>query len=196
MPRIVNLPPLTEAAADADTLAMHNASVGDTEKITLSQLGTYIKTFLQAVTAWISPAMWTNPYKWSVYRAAAANTGNGAAAKITFDTEIFDTNNNFASGTYTVPVSGFYHVTGRFSVSASHTRIIIMAYVNGGSRHNGGDIHSAAIANGGVNISVLMQLVAGDTVEIWAYGNATLALEVGVGATANTYMQGYLVTPT
>lgn len=135
-----------------------------------------------------------NPYKFSVYRAAAANTGNNAAAKITFDTETFDTNNNFGSGTFTAPVNGFYHFNARFSVATSHTRIIIMLYVNGGNRNNGGDIHSAAITNGGVNISVMTQLAAGDTVEIYAYGNATLALEVGVGATANTYFNGYLVS--
>lgn len=42
MPRIVALPPVTEALSASDTLAMHNASSGDTEKVTVEQVRSHI----------------------------------------------------------------------------------------------------------------------------------------------------------
>lgn len=137
----------------------------------------------------------SNPYKFSVYRNSAADTGNAAFAKITFDTEIYDTNSNFATGTYTAPVAGFYQFNARVSVAESHTRLIIALYKNGAEVVRGGDVEIAAITNGSVSLNTIEQSAANDTWEIYAYGSAALTLEVG-NAPRSTYFSGFLVSRT
>lgn len=130
-----------------------------------------------------------NPYKFSTYRAAAANTGNAAFAVIAFDTEEYDTNNNCAAGVYTAPVTGFYQFQARASQSAG-TRFICSFFKNGAEFKRGIDLPSA---QGGA-MTADMSLAAGDTVDVRAFGNAANALEVDAGASC--YFQGRLVSHT
>ena len=132
----------------------------------------------------------SNPYKFSVHRNAAANTGNGVFVKIDFDTEAFDTNNNFASGTYTAPVSGFYQFNARASCAVT-TQFLLAIYVNGSVVKRGTHV----LGNGtvGCDLSVLLQLSATNTVEIHSLGNGG-ALEVATGV--NVWFTGHLVSRT
>lgn len=140
-------------------------------------------------------AGFSNPYKFLVYRNAAANSGNGAFAKITFDTELYDSNNNFATGTYTAPVAGFYQFNGRASVSASHTRLIISLYKNGADYARLADHGTSAITNDSVQGGITVQSAASDTWEIYCFGNATTALVVGASP-IETWFSGFLVSKT
>lgn len=158
----------------------NSASVALTNKIITSNTNS-----VSAVTL-------TNPYKFLVYRNAATNTGNGAFAKITWDTEIFDTNGNFASGTYTIPVAGFYHFYARFQ--ATSTRVIISLFKNGGELHRGTDHTDGSSLNAGVILSVMDQFAANDTVEVFAFGATAVAIDV-TGSSTN-YFGGYLVSTT
>lgn len=137
----------------------------------------------------------SNPYKFSVYRNSAW-TVQTTATKISFDTEEFDTNNNFATGTYTVPVAGFYQFNAAFNttVMGGQTAIIYL-YKNGASVRQGqaywgdtGDGETQLV------LSTLIQLAASDTVEVWqSLGAATRT--GGTGAT-KTYFNGFLVSLT
>lgn len=135
-----------------------------------------------------SAAALTNPYKFSAYRNAAANTGNAAFAQVVFDTELFDTGGNFASGTFTAPVAGFYHFDSGLNVTTGTTNIIAI-YKNGAELHRG---VQAGIT--GIQVSALVQLAINDTVDIRAYGNAANALFVG--SSPFCYFSGYLVSIT
>jgi len=56
----------------------------------------------------------------SAFRSATVTnqTGAGANPTVTFDTEVFDNGSNFASNTFTAPVTGIYRLSARVLVSA------------------------------------------------------------------------------
>jgi hypothetical protein len=145
-------------------------------------------------SAKFSSGLLTNPYKFAVYHAST-QTINTTDTKLSFTTEEFDTNSNFASSTYTAPVAGFYWFGSATSWAAtgSQTRATLTLYKNGAAFKKLCDNDTSAVASGVVG-STFVQLAANDTIEI--YG-----LSVGASATAragadNTWFQGYLVSVT
>ena len=136
----------------------------------------------------------SNPYKFSAYRNAAATTGAGSFAKITFDTELYDTNNNFATGTYTAPVTGFYQfsVGVQLSPGGVSRECAAEIYKNGAAVNRIGD--GTSTADMGFAGGVLLSLTAADTIDVYAYGSAAVNLVVGVAK--YTYITGFLVSKT
>lgn len=136
----------------------------------------------------------SNPYKFRAYRTSGHNFTN-AFAKVPFDTESYDTNNNFTGGTYTAPVNGFYQFNARCSTSQSSGthRLVIALYKNGAEASRGSD-GSGTFYNGSV-VSDTLQLTAGQTVEVYALADTTLAADVTVPSTTN-FFSGHLVSRT
>lgn len=132
-----------------------------------------------------------NPYKFHVYRAAAQNTTSGVFAKVSFDTESFDTNNNFATGTYTVPVSGFYHFTSVVKISIAG--VAILALYKNGSEFKRGTEYEYTAARAGLTISLFHEFAANDTIEIYVFDNSGSAIAEG---SATCWFAGYLVCHT
>lgn len=135
-----------------------------------------------------------NPYKFSVYRYSAL-TINGST-KVTWDAEKYDTANNFASGTYTVPVTGFYNLTSRIEITNAGSvqqRMYISLYKNGTEIMRGMDTTSAGTSNIPVtaNIACNATLVAGDTIEIYAWTSGGLSLVTGA---ISAYFMGHLIS--
>lgn len=137
----------------------------------------------------------SNPYKFHAYRNAAQNAGNGAFAIINFDTELYDTNNNFDVttnvGRYTAPVAGFYQFNARFSAAAGANTIIAL-YKNGAVYQRGA--HMTGAGTNGPVYSNLVQAAANDYFEIFSFAGGG-ALEVG-GSGLSTYFSGHLVSHT
>lgn len=135
----------------------------------------------------------SNPYKFLVYRNAALNTPNNTWAKYNMDSESYDTNNNFASGTYTVPVTGFYYVYMRLEAAANAVTIVPGVYkTNGGNTpllygSYASTIAQAVVCNG------LLSLTAGDTIEPWCYCSSAVASSTGANV---AYFGAYLMCAT
>jgi len=55
----------------------------------------------------------------AAYASSSANISSSTWTKITLDTEIYDTNNNFASNRFTPTVAGYYLITFTSTNSAS-----------------------------------------------------------------------------
>ena len=96
-----------------------------------------------ASTAGVSQAMLasgvagTGP-AFSVYQASAATTlSSNVWVKLTFDTEEFDTNNNFASSRFTPTVAGYYQVTANAAMAATSASLNIKFYKNGVANKGG-----------------------------------------------------------
>lgn len=133
-----------------------------------------------------------NPYKFRVRRVAAWNSPATAFARLSFDTEDYDTNNNFDSTTnfrYTVPVAGFYQINARASVNGNIQHVIAL-YKNGSIYQRGTNGVGNAIT--GSSYSDLVQLAAGDYIELWIYTDTSNAGEVTTGSQA--FFGGYLVS--
>lgn len=138
----------------------------------------------------VTPYETSNPFRWRVYRNAAANSGNGAFAKVSFDTETLDPNNNFTGGTYTCPVPGDCQVNWSIQFASNSTDCLASLYKNGvevarGSRAKG------VVSLVGSSGSDIVTVATNDTLDIYAYTGTTTALDV-VG-TAGNYFSGVLI---
>ena len=109
----------------------------------------------------------------SAYKSTNQTLSSGVWTKVTLDTEEWDTNNNFASSTFTPTVAGYYQINGCFSIEPStgtQTRILPGIYKNGTEYKLGGDLVVAAgIRNNGIVSSVVYCNGTTDYIELWAY---------------------------
>lgn len=123
----------------------------------------------------------------SAYQSSAQTLTSASYTKITFTTEDYDSNNNFASSRFTCTVPGIYQFTGGVAVGSSRTEIITAFYKNGAVfKYFGEDNTGSARSYGTVQIS----LIATDYVELYAY----FAVGQAISATAaDTYFQGILL---
>lgn len=141
-----------------------------------------------------STTSFSNPYKFSVYRNAAWNTPNGAEGKVAFDAETFDTNSNFDSTTnnrYTAPVSGFYFLNAQIGFSTLVNNAYALFYKNGSEIKSGGQIVATNVL--GSTVTALLQLTAGDYIEVYLFTSAT---QTGTTGANNTWFDGFLVSHT
>jgi hypothetical protein len=139
----------------------------------------------------------SNPYKFSVYRNSAWTSGNGVFAKVAFNTELFDTNNNFDAVTnnrYVAPVDGFYMFTAAASASVTATSPYIVAIYKNNAEVNRGTYTAAGTPTQGnvAVVSALLQLAATDYVEVFFFGTGG----AGIASSVSTYFQGFLVSRT
>ena len=110
-------------------------------------------TDIRARTGLESNRVVANPYKFRVRRVAAQNTTGNTSVKINFDTEDFDTNNNFDNATnfrYTAPVSGFYQFNAVCNTATNAgSFLLISLYKNGAAYQRGGFLDGSAPRRGG-----------------------------------------------
>ena len=142
----------------------------------------------------VTPAKWTNPYKFYAYRSAAHNS-SGTAAKVPYESELYDSNSNFstANNDYTAPVAGFYdfHATAGNTTAAS-TPMQIILYKNGSAILYGQIIQPGAAGNN-LTLSGSLQLAANDVIDVRFVGGAGSVMYTGA---TTCYFQGHLFTIT
>lgn len=141
----------------------------------------------------------SNPYKFSVYRTGAQNVGTGST-KVLYDTENFDTNNNYDNSTnyrYTAPVSGFYQFNAIVSTNTAGagTSVSISLYKNGALILAGDSEEAGAGTAPHANVGGLVQLAANDYIEVFV-GSGTAAKALDVSSSANNVFTGFLVCRT
>jgi hypothetical protein len=121
----------------------------------------------------------------SAYKSSGQSLSSGTFTKITFDTEEFDTNSNFASSRFTPTVAGYYQITGVVNNSTG-TQTVSTIYKNGSILKNG----TNSSAYSAVATALIYLIGSTDYVELYGYfGTGT---STGSGA-EQTYFQGVLV---
>jgi len=141
-----------------------------------------------------------NPYKFSVYRSAAWNTGTGGQSNLVqFDTKTFDTGTNVDvvtnKGRFTAPVAGFYQFEAGVKTSTTNMYLLASLFKNGVSAKVGQGVFNAAGAVGTSNtVAGLLSLAANDYVEVYLF--ATTSTQGGATGADATYFDGFLVSKT
>ena len=129
----------------------------------------------------------------SAYASGTTSVANATNTKILFAAEEFDTNNNFASSTFTPTVAGYYQINASV-YSANATGVAQVLIFKNGSNYKGGQLVPAIAAIGAVGTASAIVYLNGSTdyVDIYLYQNS------GTSSTANalqayTWFQGALV---
>jgi len=131
---------------------------------------------------------------------ASTQTGVGSSTwtKVNFDTEVFDTNNNFTSGRFTPTVAGYYQINGAIYVGTGGGAISARCqiYKNGSQYASGSWLY-----NGGNNVttdstSVVSSLIyfngSTDYVELYGFGQNNASTQFA-GSQNYTYFNGCLM---
>ena len=121
------------------------------------------------------------------YQSTAQTLASSTYTKLLFQTEEFDTNNNFASSTFTPTVAGYYQFNGAVQLATTNTTILLAITKNGSLLKFGGinTVSGSTTVN-----SIVFCNGTTDYIELYAYfavGQNTFA-----GSNA-TYFNGCLV---
>lgn len=187
---------LTPGATGAGVFTIASPTTGTDRTLTLpDNTGTVVST---GSTAGVSQAMLAagvagNGPAFSAIKNATQTVTTNTATKVTFQTEVFDTNNNFASSTFTPTVAGYYQINGCLSSQESTgttSRTIIYIFKNGSVYRRGGDISGTGFA---VSIADVVSLNGStDYVEIYVLLSNT-GTPIVTNSENTTFFSGSLV---
>lgn len=125
----------------------------------------------------------------SAYASSGTAIGAATFTKITYNTEEFDTNNNFASSRFTPSIAGYYQVNASvFFNSATSAERVAAIYKNGSVYKWGADLTTTVAGN----IVFCLVYLNGSTDYIEVYGYSAGALTTGTGSNV-AYFQASLV---
>lgn len=131
----------------------------------------------------------------SAYLNSSQTISSAVAAKITFDTELFDTNSNFSSSKFTPTVAGYYQITVCCAVGTTTTSHGLQTGIwKNGSQYVWGNLANAntAIYPYATCSSIVYLNGSTDYVEGYVYGSIGATFNPLTGSAA-TYFQGSLV---
>jgi len=137
-----------------------------------------------------------NQPAFSAYANAAQTITNGSFTQVSFQTEEFDTNNNFASNTFTPTVAGYYQMTFNLKAQAATTlsRLICSVYKNGATTGRQWDCDVDSGAAWFVNGSKLVYCNGTtDAITLYVYMEGTGTLTVSSTDANTSYFSGVLV---
>jgi hypothetical protein len=130
----------------------------------------------------------------SAYQSTGQTLSSATLTKITFDTEEYDTNNNFASSRFTPTVAGYYLVSGKTQPNGSYSAGITAIYKNGALyRYGSYNANATGVAQPSMTCLVYCN---GSTDYIEFYASFTTGQDTAAvsnsGTAALTWFQGHL----
>ena len=166
------------------TITLDAPNVAGTTVLTLPTANGTVLTTANTFAAGTAPTF-------SAYQSSS-QTGivNGVFTKILFQTEEWDTNNNFASSTFTPTVAGYYQVNAGVAWSAGYSTAILSIYKNGSAYKDGVSLPTNTYRST-VNAIVYCN---GSTDYIEIYGQQTSGGSASIATAINyTYFQAAMV---
>jgi hypothetical protein len=129
--------------------------------------------------------------------SSTQSVSNNTWTKVNLGTEIFDTNNNFASSRFTPTVAGYYQINGNIFCTNSSgvmTQVRCTVYRNGGEAIWGYFISPISATDAIASVSGIIYLNGTtDYVELYGYIGGSSVGPVFAGATDYTQLNGCLV---
>jgi hypothetical protein len=127
----------------------------------------------------------------SAYNSAGQTISGSTWTKITFDTEEFDTNNNFSSSRFTPAVAGYYQISWNVEISSNYCSTLSHLYKNGSN--SGTSKQGQWIKDyGGGTVGSCLIYANGSTDYFEIYVNFSVGQSVGASQ-QGCYFQGVLV---
>jgi hypothetical protein len=128
----------------------------------------------------------------SAYQSSSTSLSSGTFTKVLFGTEEFDTNNNFASSTFTPTVAGYYQVNGAVNIDTITGQFIAAIYKNGSRYKDGVWLSVVAQQTKSLVSSVVYCNGTTDYLEIYAFNSGSTANTVNI-AVQGSYFNAVLV---
>jgi hypothetical protein len=127
----------------------------------------------------------------NAYASGVQSIPSATPTKVVFDTEAFDTNNNFASSRFTPTVAGYYSLQTLVSLVNSAARsTIVTLFKNGAEIMRGSRLETTGFS--GTNGAFLVYMNGTtDYVEIYMFQNSGSSLVTEYGQ-LSTYFSGFL----
>lgn len=115
------------------------------------------------------------------YQSTSQSITLGQFIKVLFQTEVYDTNNEFASSRFTAAKSGTYLITGslRWASTGNTAYTQLRVYKNGVPSDVLGYTPVLSGTDGIARGSLQIKLNAGDYVELYGYSSQTLPTTIG-----------------
>lgn len=149
---------------------------------------TFPNSTIQAVAAQTGPAF-------SAYQSIAQSVPNAVFTKLQFQTELWDTNNNFDSTTnyrFTPTVAGYYQLSSAVQMDTAVAGIQVLAIYKNGSVFLRGTLLNTNTSYGSAINGLVYANGSTDYFEIYLYQGRGSAQNTDAGSSAYTYFQGFL----
>ncbi len=126
----------------------------------------------------------------SAYQNSAQTLSGSTTTKITFDTEEWDTNSNFASSRFTPTIAGYYQINGGIQVNATACVISLFLYKNG-------SLYKFLVTSNNSNLSGAygssLVYLNGSTDYVEIYASVATGQALNVNGTAGSWFNGAMV---
>lgn len=127
----------------------------------------------------------------SAFKSSAQTLSSATLTKINFETEEFDTNNNYASSRFTPTVAGYYQISGQTQPNDSYTAGTI-AIAKNGVVYKYGSFNANATGVASPSMSCLVYL-NGSTDYVELYASYQTGQAVSGSSSGFTWFQGVMV---
>jgi hypothetical protein len=123
------------------------------------------------------------------FQTSGQSISTNTFTKVTFNNEVFDTNNNFASSTFTPTVAGYYQVNGNVGFAGNSTGFAMIAIYKNGTifSHGGGMPNNTQVGGLAATSTVVFCNGTTDTVELYAWQGSGGSLALQTSNALNTF---------
>jgi len=126
----------------------------------------------------------------SAYNSADQSYSGATNTKVVFNTEEFDTNNNFASNRFTPTVAGYYQLNARVRPQAVNGGAVAQLYKNGSVHKSGSELSITGTQSGTIVSALVYANGTTDYFEIYLYVTNACT---GYGGAHETWFNGCLI---
>jgi len=127
------------------------------------------------------------------YAVATTSIPSATYTKITYDTEEFDTNNNFASSRFTPTVAGYYQINGGFATLAGSGLMLATIFKNGGAFKTGNQVTASSFGVQSCVNSIIYFNGSTDYVEIYGFQSSGSTVSTAGSTVLYNYFNGCLL---
>jgi hypothetical protein len=171
----------------ADATGILQLQAAGTTIATISSTGLALNTGNITLPSGAAPAF-------AAYANASISMANNTATKILFQTEEFDTNNNFASSTFTPTVAGYYQINAAIAFGGwTSTYLFTMIYKNGSEYKRGSATANNLSGLNGIVSSIVYFNGSTDYVEIYGQHNNGVAQSTSAFGVSAVWFNGSFV---